>query len=47
MGGLLFGCDNGVISGALLFLAQQFHLGSLGQELVVSSVLVGCILGAA
>jgi SP family galactose:H+ symporter-like MFS transporter len=47
MGGLLFGYDTGVISGALLFLAKQFHLSSLGQELVVSAVLVGCILGAA
>jgi len=47
MGGLLFGYDTGVISGALLFLAPQFKLSSLGQELVVSSVLAGCILGAA
>ncbi len=46
-GGLLFGFDTGVISGALLFLRKTFHLGHVGQEVVVSSVLVGCIFGAA
>jgi sugar porter (SP) family MFS transporter len=46
-GGLLFGFDTGVISGALLFLKEDFHLSHLAQETVVSSVLVGCILGAA
>ena len=47
MGGLLFGFDTGVISGALLFLRQEFNLGSLAQEIVVSGVLVGAILGSA
>lgn len=47
MGGLLFGYDTGVISGALLFLKRQFTLSPLSQETVVSSVLVGCIIGAA
>jgi SP family galactose:H+ symporter-like MFS transporter len=46
-GGLLFGFDTGVISGALLFLKEDFLLDSKGQEWVVSSVLLGCILGAA
>ncbi|MDK2955820.1 MAG: transporter, family, galactose:H+ symporter [Desulfovibrionales bacterium] len=46
-GGLLFGFDTGVISGALLFLRETFQIGSAGQGIVVSSVLVGCIFGAA
>ncbi|MBE9009936.1 sugar porter family MFS transporter [Pseudanabaenaceae cyanobacterium LEGE 13415] len=47
LGGLLFGYDTGVISGAILYIKQQFSLSSAGQEVVVSAVLVGAILGAA
>jgi MFS transporter, SP family, galactose:H+ symporter len=46
LGGLLFGYDTGVISGALLYLNESFHLTSLTKEVAVSSVLVGAILGA-
>jgi MFS transporter, SP family, galactose:H+ symporter len=46
-GGLLFGFDTGVISGALLFLKKDFALDALSQEYVVSAVLVGCVIGAA
>ncbi|WP_243547098.1 sugar porter family MFS transporter [Pseudodesulfovibrio tunisiensis] len=46
-GGLLFGFDTGVISGALLFIRQDFSLGPTAQEWVVSAVLLGCIAGAA
>ncbi len=46
-GGLLFGFDTGVISGALLFLKKDFGLTSLGQEIVVSAVLIGAIVGSA
>lgn len=46
LGGLLFGYDTGVISGALLFVKRSFHLGSTGQSVVVSSVLVGAAIGA-
>ena len=46
-GGLLFGFDTGVISGALLFLKQDFNLSSGVEEWVVSAVLIGCIAGAA
>src|SRR5271155_2665211 len=46
LGGLLFGYDTGVISGALLFIKQSFHLGSAGQSVVVSAVLVGAVVGA-
>jgi len=46
LGGLLFGYDTGVISGALIFIRAQFGLSILQQELVVSVVLVGAAVGA-
>lgn len=46
IGGLLFGYDTGVISGAILFIKQEFSLSSAMQEFTVSSVLVGSVLGA-
>lgn len=45
-GGLLFGYDVGVISGALLFVGPKFGLSDRGQELVTSAVLVGSFMGA-
>jgi sugar porter (SP) family MFS transporter len=41
IGGLLFGYDTGVISGALIFIKRTFGLSIFQQELAVSSVLVG------
>jgi SP family galactose:H+ symporter-like MFS transporter len=46
VGGLLFGYDTGVISGALIFVKEQYGLSSLLEEIVVSAVLVGAVLGA-
>ncbi len=46
IGGLLFGYDTGVISGALLFLRQSFALNATTQEIAVSAVLVGAIIGS-
>jgi sugar porter (SP) family MFS transporter len=46
LGGLLFGYDTGVISGAALFIEREYGLSALGIEVVVSSVLVGAVLGA-
>src|SRR5215470_4410286 len=46
LGGLLFGYDTGVISGALIFIKSQFYLSVFHQELVVSVVLIGAAVGA-
>jgi len=46
LGGLLFGYDTGVISGALIFIKQEFALSTFAQELIVSIVLAGAIVGA-
>jgi SP family galactose:H+ symporter-like MFS transporter len=47
LGGMLFGYDTGVISGAILFIKGQFALSSTMEELVVSAVLVGAVVGVA
>lgn len=44
--GLLFGLDVGIISGALLFMEDTFHLSSTQSETVVSIVLVGSFVGS-
>ena len=46
LGGLLFGYDTGVISGATLFITREFSLDLKLQELTVSIVLVGAMIGA-
>jgi sugar porter (SP) family MFS transporter len=47
IGGLLFGYDTGVISGALLYIKGDLHANSTAQEWIVSVLLLGAILGAA
>jgi len=46
LGGLLFGYDTGVISGAILFIKEQFALSAGLEEIVVSVVLLGALIGA-
>lgn len=46
LGGLLFGYDTSVISGAILFVRQQFQLTPFETELAVSIVLAGAAIGA-
>jgi MFS family permease len=45
-GGLLFGFDTGVISGALPFLRDRWQLGSGQIEALTTAVLVGAVLGS-
>jgi SP family galactose:H+ symporter-like MFS transporter len=47
LGGLLFGYDTGVISGAILFIEQDFALSNLLISIAVSAVLIGAVIGAA
>ncbi len=47
LGGLLFGYDTGVISGAILFIRDEFGLSTRMQEFTVSIVLIGAMIGAA
>jgi sugar porter (SP) family MFS transporter len=45
-GGLLFGFDTGVISGALPFLKQYWNLTNSSIELITTTVLIGAVAGA-
>jgi SP family arabinose:H+ symporter-like MFS transporter len=45
--GFLFGFDTAVINGVLLLLRRQFALSDVQTEIAASSLLLGCLLGAA
>jgi MFS transporter, SP family, galactose:H+ symporter len=47
LAGLLFGYDTGVISGAILFVQEDFRLSTFQEEAVVGAVLLGAMIGAA
>ena len=46
LGGLLFGYDTGVMSGALLFVGSEFDMSAHQEGLVTSMLLVGAAVGA-
>lgn len=46
MGGILFGYDTGMISGAQLFIEREFDLSSGAIGVVVSAVTAGALVGA-
>ncbi len=47
LGGLLFGFDTAVVSGAIGFMQARFDLNELQVGWAVSSLIIGCIIGAA
>lgn len=47
LGGLLFGYDTGIISGALGSIEDEFALSPIASGVVVSAILIGAMLGAA
>lgn len=47
LGGLLFGFDTAVVSGAIGFMEEHFDLTKLQVGWAVSSLIIGCIVGAA
>jgi SP family arabinose:H+ symporter-like MFS transporter len=47
IGGLLFGYDTAVISGAIGFMQQNFNLDPVMTGWTVSCLMIGCIVGAA
>lgn len=46
VGGVLFGYDIGIVSGAILQLRSEFQLDCTKQEMVVSSMLMGAVLAS-
>jgi SP family galactose:H+ symporter-like MFS transporter len=46
IGGLLFGFDTGVISGAMMFITPEFSLGPTAMGLLVSVATLGALFGA-
>src|SRR5882672_9530316 len=46
LGGILYGFDMGIIAAALIFVRDTFKLSTHMEEVVVSVVLVGAMLGA-
>lgn len=46
LGGLLFGYDTGVVSGAMLLLKEEMNLSTLWQEVLVSSTVGAAALSA-
>jgi MFS transporter, SP family, galactose:H+ symporter len=46
LGAFLFGYHTAIISGAVLFITEQFDLSIFEQEILVSSLLIGAVVGA-
>ncbi|MGD6808375.1 MAG: sugar porter family MFS transporter [Candidatus Bathyarchaeia archaeon] len=46
VGGILFGFDTGIISGAILYIQHDWNLTTTEESIATSAVLIGAILGA-
>jgi sugar porter (SP) family MFS transporter len=46
LGGLLYGYDTGVISGTLISIGHEFHIGNGVKEFITAAILAGAVLGA-
>ena len=46
MGGLLFGFNTAVVSGAVIFIADQMQLSVAQEAMIVSTILIGALFGA-
>ena len=46
IGGFLFGYDTGVVSGAMVLIADDLDLSETMQEVVVSATIAGAFIGA-
>jgi SP family arabinose:H+ symporter-like MFS transporter len=46
IGGLMFGFDVGIVSGAVPFIQSHFHMSELQLGWAVSSLLLGCVIGS-
>ena len=46
LGGLLFGFDTGVISGAIPFIRTEFELNAYQEGFAVSNLMIACTIGA-
>ncbi|MFI9780551.1 MFS transporter [Streptomyces sp. NPDC051956] len=44
--GLLYGYDTGIISGGLLQISKEFHIGNDMKEVIAAAILLGAVLGA-
>lgn len=45
VGGLLFGYDLSIISGAIIYLKRAFHLSDVQEGFAMASAVIGCVLG--
>jgi MFS family permease len=44
--GLLYGYDTGIISGGLLQISKEFHIGNDMKQVIAAAILLGAVIGA-